>query len=189
MNKKKYKKRKLTRSYLLAITYRYLERYATTEVNLKNVLIRKIERIIDKNEDYEETRHQGVIWIDEIIIQCVKNKLIDDRQYALSRANSFFLSGNSVNIVKNKLRSKGVPPVIIKSVLTEIYGNKPAIDIISCIKYAKRRRFGAYRIKEKLENTTKKEIAAMARAGFSYEDTRKVLNSTVIELEEILYND
>lgn len=187
---KKYKKnKKLTRRYLQNAAYRYLERYATTEVNFKFILKRKAERILADDENFTEKYQEAVSWIENIVDNCVKNKLVDDELYAASRVNAFLISGNSISIIKNKLRSKGVPSEVMKDVIERVIKDKPDLNLISGIKYAKKRRFGPFRIRERDENTYRKEQASMARAGFSYEETVKVLKATREELEDILYEN
>lgn len=186
---KKYKKnKKLTRSYLQAAAYRYLERYATTEANLKTVLSRKADRILREMEDAYELREQSDSWIDEIVKSAVKNNLVNDLFFARAKTETYLRSGNSIGILKNKLRTKGVPVDVISAVVSELKAGGRDINYLSCIRYARKRRFGPFRIKEEKENTTQKEIAAMARAGFSYAETTKVLNSTRDELEDVLFN-
>ncbi len=187
---KKYKKNiNLTRSYLQNAAYRYLERYATTEANLVFILERKVARIIKDQSEQDSLREQASIWIREIVMFCVKNNLINDLVYAKSKLTTFLNAGNSLAMAKNKLRMKGVPADIISEVVNEAKSENPLLNYQSCIKYARKRRFGPFRMKEKTENTEKKEQAAMARAGFSYDETMKILRSNREELEEILYNE
>ncbi|MDG1859604.1 MAG: hypothetical protein P8I94_10900, partial [Emcibacteraceae bacterium] len=87
---KKYKIRKnVTRSYLQGAAYRYLERYATTEANLIFILKRKAERIISNLEDQEGMREEADEWINDIVCDCVKHRLVNDKLYAESRVRSF----------------------------------------------------------------------------------------------------
>lgn len=185
--KKLKKNKKLTHRYLQNAAYRYLERYATTEANFKFILERKVQRILVDDEDFDEKYQEAITWIDDIVANCVKNKLVDDELYAASRLNSFLIAGNSIALIKNKLRSKGVPQEVIKDVVEKEVQDNPDLNLISGIKYAKKRRFGPFRIRERDENTYKKEQGSMARAGFSYDETVKVLRSTREELEDILY--
>lgn len=185
---KKIKKRKnISSSYLKGAAYRYLERYATTEMNLIFILNRKAERIISEFEDQEGKREEADGWIKIIVENCVKNGLVNDELYAQSKVRSFVVAGNSSANIKNKLRSKGVPQDIISDVMSAAFKEQPNLNLLSAIKYAKKRRFGPFRIREKTEKTDGKETGAMARAGFSFEETKIVLKSSRKYLEDILY--
>ena len=186
----KYKRKiKISHRYLLGAAYRYLERYATTEANLKFILSRKVERALVDQENSEEVREISKIWIKEIVDGCVKQKLVDNKLYAQNRMKSFLNSGNSVSNAKNKLRAKGVPVEVIEEVVASTYKQTPNANIVSAVKYVKRRRFGPFRVRERMENTEQKEFAAMARAGYSYSESAKVLKASLKELENILYEN
>lgn len=185
---KKYKYNiNLTKSYIRNAAYRYLERYATTEANLRFILERKVERIIKDREDCDEMREKARVWIGDTIVFCRENNLIDDLAYARSKLANFMNAGNSRIVIKNKLRTKGVPEDIISSVIEEAIGETQDFDLRACIKYARKRRFGPFRMKQKTEATEERELSSMARAGFPYKDVIKVLKSSREDLEDILY--
>ncbi|MDG1707757.1 MAG: RecX family transcriptional regulator [Emcibacteraceae bacterium] len=185
---KKFKIRKnITRSYLQGAAYRYLERYATTETNLIFILKRKAEKIITSLENQDGMREEADGWINDIVSDCVKHGLVNDKLYAESRVRSFLSAGNSSVIIKNKLRAKGVSSEIISVVMKDAYKAQPNLNVVSAIKYAKKRRFGPFRVKDNDEKTDLKETSAMARAGFSYDEVNCVLKAERKELEDILY--
>jgi len=185
--KKNNRNKSITLSYLQGAAYRYLERYATTEANLIFILNRKVDRILFDNECGDEKKEEAVSWINEIVEKCVKNNLVNDRLYAEGKMNSLLIAGNSIAVIKNKLRVKGVPLDIISELVEAIEIDNPSINLISCIKYARKRRFGPFRVREVQDKTVNKEQASMARAGFSYDESMKVLNAGREELEDILY--
>lgn len=187
---KKFKRNtNLTQGYLQRAAYRYLERYATTEANLIFILTRKAERILLEQEDRDDKLSEATHWIKGIVEKCVKNGLVDDKLYAKARVNAFLNAGNSLPIMRNKLRAKGVPAHIINQVIEELMSNSPQVNLKSCIKYARKRRFGPYRIRDAKEDTDKKEQAAMARAGFSYDEAMRILKASRDELDDILYEN
>lgn len=187
---KKYKKnKKITYQYIQGAAYRYLGRYATTEANLRFILLRKVERILANHDDAEQLRQQAEEWITEVVAKSVKIGLIDDRLYASSKINSFLFGGSSMVNIKAKLRAKGVPQEIITELIAEAQEKTPDINFRSAIKYAKKRRFGPFRSREPQEKTNDREKAAMARAGYSYDEVNRVLKGDREELEDILYGN
>lgn len=186
---KKRNNRNITKSYLQGAAYRYLERYATTEANLFFILKRKTDRILSQNDQEDFNISEIEAWINEVVIECVKHGLVNDRLYAESKMNSYSLSGNSLANIKNKLRSKGVPQDIINDVINKAISNTPDINFKSAIKYAKKRRFGPFRIRELNETTFDKELASMARAGYSYSESIKILKGKLEDLEDVLYGN
>lgn len=186
MKNKKYIKN-LSYDYLLRSAYRYLERYATTELNLEFILSRKVERILNDNQLSSEKREDIAKWIKKIVQSMVDNGIVNDRLFAESRARSLIQLGNSLSVIQNKLRAKGVPQKIIDDVLKLKKEENPNINRLSAIRYAKKRRFGPFRIKDKNDAETK-ELAAMARAGFAYSDAIFTLRAIRSDLEDILYD-
>ena len=170
---KKYKYKNLTKDYLKRSAYRYLEKYATSEANLIFILTRKADKIIAEDESQSDNREHVSEWVKEITASCVKSNLVNDRLYAEARVNSFLNSGNSLAIMKNKLRAKGVPTDIISDVIGAVSLKRPNINLQSCIKYARKRRFGPFRTRNIQETTENKEQASMARAGFHMQNQLK----------------
>lgn len=187
MYKKDKKPRKISRDYLRRVAYRYLERYATTEANFKQVLQRKI-RSPRVEEQTEDERQQALHWIEEIVADSLKQGFVDDEIFARARLASLLRSGNSMAHVRQKLRAKGVSADLTERLLAEAVESAPDSEFKSAIRYARRRRFGPFALRQKREDDDKRQFAAMARAGFSYDLTRRVMENDLAALEDILYN-
>ncbi|MCP5382223.1 MAG: RecX family transcriptional regulator [Kordiimonadaceae bacterium] len=188
MNKNN-KKFKLTKEFIQKAAYRHLERYATSEANLKFILNRKVDRQLVNIDNAEDLRQEARIWVMDAVKKCVELGLVNDQLYAEAKINAYLNSGNSLNIAKNKLRSKGLSTRLISEMVSEIEEKSPDINFISAIKYAKKRRFGPYRIRKANEDTERKEQASMARAGFSFDEIMRVLKADGEDLESFLYEN
>ncbi len=186
MNNEKRKKRLLTREYLLRATYSYLQRFATTEKNLRLVLDRKVRRQLPEF-DSEDLYIQAKVWIDEIVQKTVDQKLVNDRLFAEGRAASLIRSGHSKMKASQKLQAKGVAPDMVIEVIEELAEQYEDMDFAAAVKYVRKRRFGAFSLRHEATEVVEKELASMCRAGFSYGTARKILKMTRSELEEILY--
>lgn len=186
MNGEKRQKRPLTRDYLLRATYNYLERYATTEKNLRQVLDRKVKRRLPEQampELYEEA--QG--WITEIVHKAVAQNLVNDHSYAQARAASLSRSGNSTRTIMQKLQARGIAPSLASEVIEKLKseGNDP--DLLAAVKYIRRRRFGKFSLRHDGNEIMEKELASLCRAGFSYTLAREILRLSREELDDILF--
>lgn len=188
MYKKNKKPRKINRDYLRRAAYRYLERYATTEANFKQVLRRKV-RARAGEQQTEEERQQAFEWIDGIVAECLKQGFVDDEIFARARAASLFRSGNSISRIRQKLRAKGVSGALTERLLAESAQSAPDGELKSAVRYARRRRFGPFALHKKTDDDRRRQFAAMARAGFSYDLTRRVMEGDPSSLEEILYRN
>ncbi len=189
-NSRKPKKRALTRDYLLRATYSYLQRFATTEKNLRDVLARKVRRRLpeqDPETDNGELYAQTQDWIDDIVQKMVQQNIVNDRQFATSRAMSLIRSGNSAMRVAQKLRARGVMADLVTEVMETLSEQYEDMDFSAAVKYIRKRRFGAFSIRHDGGEIVEKELAAMCRAGFSYGLGSRILKMPREELENILY--
>jgi len=186
MNDRQSKKRPLTRDYLVRATYSYLQRFATTEKNLRRVLDRKVRRRLPESCS-EELYAEAKLWIDDILQKAIGQNLVNDHIFAEGRAKSLIRSGHSKRQTGQKLLAKGVAPDMAAQVIQKLAAQHEDIDFLSAVKYIRKRRFGAFSLRHDGKALVQKELASMSRAGFSYETASRTLKMTRAQLEEILY--
>lgn len=190
----KRKKRALTRDYLLRATYSYLQRFATTEKNLREVLRRKAKRRLPEfNDDPEFENDTAALrlkaeeWIDEIIQKAVEQNLVNDRTFAEGRAASLIRGGNSKMKTAQKLMTKGVDADVVEDVIDRLESDYQDLDDLAAVKYARKRRFGPFSIRHDGTEVQEKELASMCRAGFSFHLAGRILKMPKDEAEKIIY--
>ena len=160
--------RKVTPAYLQRAALSYLERYASSAENLRRVLRRKVDkRCRLRGEDPSEF-HDA---IDEVVAKSLKIGLIDDTRYAEARVASLRRRGGSARAIQAKLAQKGVPKDAIAAALE----GEPEDEHTAAHALARRRKLGPYRPGERGPYRDK-DLAAMARAGFSYGIARDVID-------------
>ena len=151
---------------LLKYAVDYLSKYDSSKNNLVNVLKRKILRLNVTN--FEKKKLIDII--ESIILQLEKNKFIDDDRYSATKILSLSNSGKSTNFIFNYLLKKGVNKSQIQNNLNLIKQDNENLDLKSAKIFAKKKK-----LLEKNESYEKK-LAKMARAGFSYDICKKILN-------------
>jgi regulatory protein len=164
--------RKMSLRRLENIARFYIERFATTSTHLKRVLARRAERARRVHGgDAVETAG----WIDQVVERMVRLGLVDDERYAADRAASLRRLGKGPGRIRALLAAKGVLRATIERVLAETAETLSGgdADAEAALAYVKRRRFGVFGKAEptdKLERAKKqkRELAALARAGFSF---------------------
>lgn len=171
--------RKATKSHLENAALHYLERFSSSSQNLKSVLMRRVRRSAYHHDTDPE---EGAEWIDEIISRFLDSSLLDDRVYADSRVRSLHARGNSRKTILMKLRAKGIGAELVEPVLEQLgQDENEDVDLIAALKFAKRRRLGPYRIDDQREERREKDMAALARAGFSYHIAQQVVEAETPE--------
>ena len=175
--------RKVTQASLENIALYYLERFATSAENLKRVLYRRV----DKSARHHETDPaEGRELVDDLIERYLASGLLDDGVYAVAQAKSMNRRGKSARAIRSKLMQKAVTGEAIDAAIENL-GEDDATDpdLAAAIKHARRRRLGPFRIREADEKTQGKELASLARAGFSYAIARRIIEAEdENELEE-----
>jgi regulatory protein len=177
MDKKPRKQpKKITASYLENAALFYLQRYATSARNLKNVLIRKIDRSCAFHKTPPQEFYAAV---DALIERYQASGLLNDPLFAASRAASLRRQGQSRRTIEARLRQKGLAKDVIALALQEVdeerYGEggdegDGDAELDAARAFARRKKLGLGK------RELRKEMAAMARAGFSYETAAKALS-------------
>ena len=150
---------------LLKYAVDYLSKYDSSKVNLVNVLKRKILRL--KITNYEKGKLINII--ESIIIKLEKNKFIDDNRYSSTKILSLSNSGKSKNFIFNYLIKKGVNKSQIQNNLILAQRDNENWELNSAKIFAKKNK-----MLEK-DQSYEKNLAKMARAGFSYDICKKIL--------------
>ena len=151
---------------LLKYAVDYLSKYDSSKVNLVNVLKRKILRL--KTTNYEKRKLINII--ESIIIKLEKNKFIDDDRYTSTKILSLSNSGKSKSFIFNYLIKKGVSKSQIQNNLNLLNQENDNWELESAKIFAKKKK-----LLEKNESY-EKNLAKMARAGFSYDICKKILS-------------
>tara|TARA_Y100001970_G_C13882580_1_gene674566 strand:+ start:147 stop:617 length:471 start_codon:yes stop_codon:yes gene_type:complete len=151
---------------LLKYAIDYLSNYDSSKKNLIIVLKRKIYKL--KITDLERTNLLQIL--DKIILKLEEKNFINDKRYSLLKFSSLSRAGKSKNFIFNYLLKKGINKTDIQDVTKEIYENNSEWEINSAKTFAiKKRLFES-------KDTYEKKLAKMARAGFSYDICKKILN-------------
>ena len=151
---------------LLKYAVDYLSKYDSSKNNLVSVLKRKILRLNVTNLEKKKL----IDTIESIILNLEKNKFIDDDRYSSTKIFSLSNSGRSKNFIFNYMIKKGVSKSQIQNNLNLIMQDNDNWELESAKIFVKKKK-----LFEKNESYEKK-LAKMARAGFSYDICKKILN-------------
>ena len=104
-----------------------------------------------------------------------EQKLLSDKYYSDAKSKAFFRKGYSINKIRYSLIKKGIDEKYIKDSISKIKENESDPDFFSAIKICKRRRIGPNREESNRPLFFKKDISILARSGFSYDVSKRVL--------------
>ena len=150
----------------------YVEKYAPSKQQLKIYLLKKYLKFSTSNVKKQDVNDL----IDVVLSDLEKNKFINDKFYSSSKAKSMIKRGNSINKIRNYIISKGINDKFIKDTVEKIKEDNSDQDFFSAIKVCKKKRIGPSRTEDNRTLFYKKDISLLARNGFDYETSKKVMD-------------
>ena len=149
---------KVTVEEMRNFAFAYVEKYAPSKQQLKTYLLKKYLKTSVQN-----IKKQDVVnLIDIVLSDLEKNSFINDKFYSDSKAKSMIQRGSSINKIKDENSDQ---------------------DFFSAIKICKKKRIGPARTEDNRLLFYKKDISLLARNGFDFETSKKVMD---IEKEDFL---
>ena len=173
--------RKATPAYLERAALFYLDRYATSADNLRQVLRRKVARSARVHDSDPAAGHAA---IEALIARFLDSGLLDDGRYAEARARSLSRRGLSLRGIRMQLLQKGVGEAEIAAALAGLREEAGDPELAAALAYARRRRLGPYRPGSQRGAQRERDLAALARRGFPTEVVLKVIDAGSAETLE-----
>ena len=170
--RKKKKTLEITVDEMRNFAFSYVEKYAPSKQQLKTYLLKKYLKISSQNERKQEITKL----IDIVLSDLETNKFINDKFYSESKAKSMVQRGNSINKIRNYLIGKGIKDKFINDTINKIYDKNSDQDFFSAIKICKKKRIGPARTEDNRSLFYKKDISLLARNGFDFETSKKVMD-------------
>ena len=153
-------------------SFAYIEKYAPSKQQLRTYLLKKYLKASVANIKKQDVTNL----IDIVLVDLEKSKFISDKFYSESKARSLIQRGSSINKIKNYLIGKGIKEDYIKETIIKIKDNNIDQDFFSAIKICKKKRIGPARAEDNRPLFYKKDIAILARNGFDFETSKKVMD-------------
>ena len=152
--------------------FSYVEKYAPSKQQLKTYLLKKYLKI-----SALKVKKQDVVnLIDIVLSDLEKNRFINDKFYSDSKAKSMIQRGNSINKIRSYLIGKVINNDLIKNTVDKINNENSDQDFFSAIKICKKKKIGPARAEDNRPLFYKKDISLLARNGFDFETSKKVMD-------------
>ena len=150
----------------------YVEKYSPSKQQIKTYLLKKYLK-----QSISSVKKQDIVdLIDVVLSDLEKTKFISDKFYSDSKAKNLIQRGTSINKIRNYLISKGIQDKYIKETINKINENNEDQDFFSAIKLCKKKRIGPSRNEDNRPLFYKKDISLLARNGFNFETSKKVMD-------------
>ena len=152
--------------------FTYVEKYAPSKQQLKTYLLKKYLKSSVLNVKKKDVTDL----IDIVLSDLEKNKFINDKFYSESKAKSMIQRGSSINKIRSYLIGKGINDRFITDTVNNIRDQNSDQDFFSAIKICKKKRIGPARTEDNRPLFYKKDISLLARNGFDFETSKKVMD-------------
>ncbi len=163
---------KFTVEEMRNFAFAYVEKYAPSKQQLKTYLLKKYL----STSTVKLKKKNLTDLIDIVLTDLEKNKFINDKFYSESKAKSMIQRGKSINKIRNYLLGKGINDKFINDTVNKIRDENSDQDFFSAIKICKKKRIGPARIQDNRALFYKKDISLLARNGFDFETSKKVMD-------------
>ena len=152
--------------------FMYVEKYAPSKQQLKTYLLKKYLKSSVPNVKKQDITNL----IDIVLSDLEKNKFINDKFYSESKAKSMIQRGSSINKIRSYLIGKGINDKFISDTVNGIKDKNSDQDFFSAIKICKKKKIGPARVEDNRPLFYKKDISLLARNGFDFETSKKVMD-------------
>ena len=157
----------LTEGWLRAEAIRHLQRWPASAARVRKLLWQRVRRA---QSFHGGTQEEAAPLVEAVLKNLIATKMLDDQRFAQLWVDHLRRRGTSTRMIDKKLREKGLDSAVIAHALqayTPDDGGDP--ERASASAYARRRRLGPFRQPfDPDPHRRRKDLAAMARAGFSY---------------------
>ena len=160
----------------------YVEKYAPSKQQLKTYLLKKYMKLSSSDVRKKDVNKL----IDIVLLDLEKNKFINDQFYSETKAKSMIQRGNSISKIRNYLMGKGINNEFINDTVDRIKEDNSDQDFFSAIKICKKKRIGPARVEDNRVLFYKKDISLLARNGFDFETSKKVMDISKDEYLKII---
>jgi len=186
-NKKKQPKppKRITARYLYNSGLAYLQRFPASSMHFRFIMNRKINKSCRHHTDQNYEDCQKLL--EDLIVQFKELSLLNDSAYLKGMVTSLRRRGLSSLQIKNKLMQKGYQNDKIASEINSYDEDEYADGALSgdhraILIHARKKRLGPFDIENKKD--AGKSLASLARAGFSYDIAKSVIEMKKEDLPE-----
>ena len=153
-------------------SFAYIEKYAPSKQQVKTYLLKKYFKA-----NIPTINKSNITDLINVVLEDLeKTKFINDKFYSSSKAKSLIQRGSSINKIRNYLLSKGINDKYVTKTLDEIKANNEDQDFFSAIKICKKKRIGPARDENNRPLFYKKDMGILARSGFNFDTSKRVMS-------------
>ncbi|MBO0334952.1 RecX family transcriptional regulator [Sneathiella sp. CAU 1612] len=166
---------------------RYLNRFPATSRKMAQHLFNKAAPQREHFDLPEEKLKEDIA---KVVEDMIKAGFINDSEFAASKVRIMARQGRSVAQIGLKLQEMEFSDNDQSDALDALGDDRQALDRRAAARFVKRRRFGPYKPEETRAERRNKELASLARQGFSFDVATLVIDAESVDvIETIIYGE
>ena len=164
---------------------KYLERFDASIAKLRTRLMQKGRALAPEGtskEDIEST-------VSQLLARYQRSGILDDRRFAEASIRSLRQRGLGERAIVHRLSAKGLEAATVREALGRVDEHQEEPELEAALRFVRRRKLGPHRTTTSAVTpaTTAKErrkdLQALARAGFSYEVAQRALGAEALDAD------
>lgn len=166
----------LTKLKLEQMALAYVNRFECTASKLKQHLAGRVRKLGGDDS--------AAAWIAELVERYCGSGVLDDARFAKNLASQLTRRGKSSRAISQKLAMRGVPSEVASELMTARKQDEPGAELEAARAYVRKRRLGPFRSTETRDEHRHKDLASLARQGFSFDIAKRALGPGASSDEE-----
>ncbi len=159
-----------TKTRLRNIALYYLERFESSEENLRAVLRRRIDKYAFFDKGYNPA--EAYRWADEVIEECATQNFVNDERFAGFKINSYLNAGKPKRYIEQKLKQKGID----EQTISRLFDDADYSERETALNFARKKKIGRFRPDEESRLANRqKDLGTLVRAGFDFDIAKEIL--------------
>lgn len=159
------------------LTRQKLEQQALAYVNRFDVTASKLKQYLSQRARKLGGHPDAATWSAELVERYLGSGVLDDTRFATNLAARLGSRGKSSRAISQKLAQRGVPGDVAGELMATRKQDEPGAELEAARAYVRKRRLGPHRSPEKRAEYRHKDLASLARQGFSFDIAKQALES------------
>lgn len=152
---------------------RYLERFDAPVAKLRSVLLRKARTLAPEGTSREALEAA----VSQLVARYQRSGLVDDARFAEASIRSLRQRGLGERAILYRLSAKGVEAGTVRDALGRVDADQEEPELEAARRYVRRRKLGPHRTTAVTAKERRKDLQALARAGFSFDVAERALGA------------
>ncbi|RYZ07261.1 MAG: regulatory protein RecX [Myxococcales bacterium] len=157
------------------LTRQKLEQAALAYLNRFDVSAAKLRQHLTQRARKAGGDEQAAQWITELLERYLGSGVLDDARFARNLTSQLTARGKSSRAISQKLAMRGVPSEVAGELMAARKQDEPEAELEAARAYARKRRLGPHRPEAERAEHRQKDLASLARQGFSFDTAQRAL--------------